>query len=219
MPKNNRGGEWFTGNLPGIFQSLMAATLGGGLLLATDFAWQRYFHHPLPSPLDGTLANGLAACILVPAFWLASKPLSLVAAHRFLGKTPEVKGDRLSIYVAHFGDDELSATARDRVIASIRSELGPERVEVLPAGIRLTLTQGVSDELASNDATAKARALLKEKNGDLLIWGVVIPRPGMMPLIDLRFVSAESDRPTAEPLAFTNKWMLDVDFGPEIGPL
>jgi hypothetical protein len=107
--------------------------------------------------------------------------------------------------------------ARDRVFATIRSELGPERVEVLPAGIQLTLAQGVSDESARDDAMAKARALLKKKHGDLLIWGTVIVMPGMKPQIDLRFVSAESDRSRAEPFGFTDKLLLEPDFGHEMG--
>ena len=46
--------------------------------------------------------------------------------------TAQAKGDRISIYVAPFGDDEASRTARDSVIASIRSELPKQSVEVLP---------------------------------------------------------------------------------------
>jgi hypothetical protein len=131
--------------------------------------------------------------------------------------TPEVHGNRLSIYVARFGDDKLSQTARDRVIASIRSELGPERVEVLPAGIKLTLTPDVSDDAASDRATAEARLLLREKHGDLLIWGKVYAIPGMKPQLDLRFVSAESARLRNEPFGLTDKLMLDPEFGPEMG--
>jgi hypothetical protein len=114
-------------------------------------------------------------------------------------------------------EDELSATVRHRVIASIRADLGQERVEVLPAGIRLRLTEGVSDDIAADDARRKARALLKKKHGDLLIWGSVVAMPGMKPHIDLRFVSAESDRSRSEPFGFTNKFMLEPDFGPEMG--
>jgi hypothetical protein len=150
LPKNNRGDEWFTAHLPGIFQSLIAATIGGGLLPAVQFGWQHYFHLPIPSPVEGPLANFIAAAILIPAVYLVAKPFSHLAMHRLLSKTPKPKGDRLSIYVAHFGDDELSSIARDRVIVSIRNELGPELVEVLPAGIQLSLTQDVNDELALN---------------------------------------------------------------------
>ncbi|MGA3024563.1 MAG: tetratricopeptide repeat protein [Bryobacteraceae bacterium] len=217
VPPHGQSGEWVTAHLPGIFQGLMAATLGGGLLPAVQIGWQRVFHHALPSPADGTLASAVVALVLIPAFWLLAKPLSRLAAHRLLGKTPDIKGDRLSIYVAHFGDDELSAATRDRVIASIRAELGPERVEILPAGILLRLTEGVSDDVAADATRKKARALLKKKHGDLLIWGKVYSILGERAKIDLRFVSAEYDRSRAELFGFTDKLMLEADFGPEMG--
>ncbi|MGI8989263.1 MAG: tetratricopeptide repeat protein, partial [Bryobacteraceae bacterium] len=199
------------------FSGLMAAALGGGLLPGVNLGWEHFVHHPLWKPAQGPLANAVAALVLIPAFWLLTKPFSRSATRRLLGKTPEAKGNRLSIYVAHFGDNEISATARERVIASIRSELGPDRVELLPAGIQLNLTPGVSDDSAWDDARSKARLLLKKKHGDLLIWGKVYALPEMRPRIELRFVSAENDRSRAEPFGFTDKMMLEADFGVEMG--
>jgi tetratricopeptide (TPR) repeat protein len=174
--------------------------------------WTGLLHKDLPSWLQGALPSFAGAAILGAGAWLLSRPLS-----RRLGKTPPIKGDRLSIYVAHFGDDQLSSDARDRVIASIRAELGPERVEVLPAGILLRPTEGVSDDASADDARKKARALLKKKHGDLLIWGKFYNWPEKEAQIDLRFVSAESDRSRDEPFGFTPKLMLEADFGPEMG--
>lgn len=166
---------------------------------------ERFLHRPLGEATEGTVANAVAATILIPTFWLLTKPLSRLASRRLLGKTPEATGNRLSIYVAYFGDDEISATARSRVIASIRREIGPDCVEVLPAGIELHLTPDVSEDSAADDAKRKARFLLKKKRGDLLIWGKVYVMPEMKPQIELRFVSAESERFREEPFGFTEK--------------
>ncbi len=131
--------------------------------------------------------------------------------------TPKAQGNRLAIYVARFGDDGLSTIARERVIASIRTELGPARVEVLPAGITLAPDSNVSDDSADEKATSEARSLLKIKHGDLLIWGRIYNTQGMKPVLDLRFVSADTAKSGSEPFGLTDKWMLDAEFGPEMG--
>ena len=184
--------------------------------------WRFYCHDHRRQPLQAlVLAFTLLASIAsIQSAWFpkanerARGALNAVFAH---WNTPEAQGDRLSIYVARFGDDDLSTMARDRVIASIRSELGPGRVEVLPAGIQLALTPEVSDDSAPDTATSGARSLLKEKHGDLLIWGRVYAVPGMKPKLDLRFVSAETARSRNEAFGLTDKLMLDPEFGPEMG--
>lgn len=67
----------------------------------------------------------------------------------------------------NFGDDPESKAAQESVIASLLSELGKERVEVLPAGIQLRLTDGVSMDIAADEAGWQAGSLLKKRNGDL----------------------------------------------------
>ncbi|HEV3276105.1 MAG TPA: hypothetical protein VG860_04765 [Terriglobia bacterium] len=100
---------------------------------------------------------------------------------------------------------------------SIRAELGPECVEVLPAGIQLSLTEGVSLDEAALDASRKARALLAKNHGDLLIWGRVHKLPEQKAVIDLRFVSAAQPGLEGQRFGFTDKLTLEAGFGPEMG--
>lgn len=184
--------------------------------------WRFYCYDHRYQPLQALLVafTLLAGIASIQSAWFpelkehATGTLNAIFAH---WNTPVARGDRLSIYVASFGGDDLGTMARDRIIASIRSELGPNRVEVLPAGIRLALTPGVSDDSASDRATSEARSLLREKHGDLLIWGSVYAVPGMKPQLDLRFVTAESTRSRNEAFGLTDRLMLDPNFGPEVG--
>jgi tetratricopeptide (TPR) repeat protein len=219
MPTDHQGGKGgFTTHLPGIFQALIATALGTGLLPAVKIAWEYFVpDRHLWDWAQGLLANLTGAVVLIPAFWLLTRPLSRIASRR-MRATPRPKGDRLSIYVARFGEDAVSAEARHSVIASIRNELVREQVEVLPAGVRLTLTDGVSYEDAANEATNEARSLLRKKRGDLLIWGQVHAFPEKPPVIELRFVSLAQDAAEGQRFAFTpDKLTLEANFGPEIG--
>ena len=143
------------------------------------------------------LAHLIAVVIVIPSVWVATKfilwaieLISRAATGRWRA-TAKPKGDRLSIYVARFGDgdDEASETARSSGIASIRNELPSQSVEVIPADLLLRLTDGVSIEDAPIKATQKARALLKKKNGSLLIWGQVHAIDGRT-VIELRFIGS-----------------------------
>src|SRR5712692_1552 len=217
MPTDRgRGSGGLTTYLPGIFQGLIATALGTGLLPAVKFGWERLFpDRALWDWAQGLLANLTGAIVLIPAFWLLTRPLSRVATRR-MRATALAKGDRISIYVARFGEDDVSWTARESVIASIRNELGLEQVEVLPAGMQLALTEGVSYEDAANKATSQARSLLRKKHGDLFIWGklhVIAEKT----VIDLRFVSAVQDGSEGQRFGFTDKLMLEAGFGPEMG--
>jgi hypothetical protein len=199
----------------GVVEALIGAGIGSSFLPVVTGSWQWFFHEAPPEWAKGALPNLAAAILLSPIFWLITR-----SARRWTERThrtAKAKGDRLSVYVAEFGDDEVSRTAHNRVIASIRSEFGPDRVEVVPAGIALHLNPEVSDDFASADALKKARALLKKKHGDLLIWGQMQVLPGMRPQIELHFVTAESDRSRAEPFNFTDRLMLESDFAPEMG--
>ncbi len=162
---------------PASFRASWPPLFGGGLLPGAHLGWEHFFHRSLPRPGEGPLANGVAALVLIPTVWLIAKPLSRFAAHKALGTTPPPKGDRLSICVAHFADDKLSADCRDLVIASIRTAVGPGRVEVLPAEILLRLTEGVSDDIAAHEAREWARTRLKKKHGARRAIGIENPRP------------------------------------------
>ena len=161
------------------------------------------------------------AALFATLIGFASSPLYKPVAHVFNGfigvwNTPEARGNRLSVYITRFGDDEPSDRARDRVIASIRSELG-DRVEVTAANFQLDGTQEVTDDSALAKATRQARAFLKDKHGDLLIWGKFYTLPETKPQIEIRFVSAGLEFSASEPFGLTDKLMLDGDFGPEMG--
>ena len=200
----------------GILEALIATAIGGGLLPAVDYAWKHGFHSAPPEWARGALPSLGAAAVLIPAVWLSTRFLRRVATRR-QRKTARAKGDRLSIYVARLGEDETSETARASVMDSIRAELGPERVEVLPAGIQLSLTEGVSLDEAALDASRKARALLAKNHGDLLIWGRVHKLPEQKAVIDLRFVSAAQPGLEGQRFGFTDKLTLEAGFGPEMG--
>ena len=203
-------------HLPGIFQGLIATALGTGLQPAVKLGWERLFpQHPLRDWAQEPLANLAGVIVLALAFWLLIWPVKRVMTRR-MRATALAKGDRISIYVARFGDDDESRAARESVIASIRTELGPKQVEVLPAGVQLALTDGVSYEDAANEATSQARSLLKKKHGDLLIWGKLHTIAGNT-VIELRFVSAAQDGSEGQRFGFTDKLTLEAGFGPEMG--
>jgi tetratricopeptide (TPR) repeat protein len=214
--ERGRSGSGPTSHLPGIFQSLIAAALGSSLFVPVKLGSARLFHLQLSDSVQVSIANGVAALILIPTMWLLTIPVRRFAARRTRA-TPKPKGDRFSIYVASFGEDELSEQVRDRVMDSILSELGQERVQVLPSGVALTLTQGVSRDEAAHDAGIKARVLLKENGGDLLIWGQIYAIPGEKTKVHLRFVSATQDGSVGKDFGFTGNLTLDPDFGPEMG--
>jgi tetratricopeptide (TPR) repeat protein len=215
MPKNGGGGGWFSKHINGVAQSLGATAVALVAKPALEAVWQHFLHRPLPE-WAMAIPYGVFVVALV-GIWVLSKTIWWIKNRR-ARKTPRTKGDRISIYVARFGDDKLSADTRERVIASIRSELGPERVEVLPAGIQLSLIQSVSDDYSFKAARDKARSLLRKKHGDLLIWGKIYPGVDIQhSQLDLRFVSAEQEQYRAETFSFTEKLILEPNFGSEMG--
>jgi hypothetical protein len=146
------------------------------------------------------------------------KSLTRPIAERWAAyRTPTASGNRIAIFVARFGDNDISTLTQERVVATLRHEFGPERVEIIPTGITLTLTPNVSDDRSTDDATTAARALLRAKHGDLLIWGQVDAVPGMKPQIEVRFVTSETSTARDEPFSLTDKLMLDAEFLPEMG--
>lgn len=214
--ENGREGERITPRPPGILEALIAAALGGFTLPVVIAGWEHFFHSEAPEWAKGSLPNILAFVVLTPAFWLLTRSFAWVRTRR-THRTAEAKQDRISIYVARFGGDDVSKTARASVMDSIRNELGPKRVEVLPAGIQLGLSEGVSLDEAADEATRKARLLLEKKRGDLLIWGQIHMLPAKEPVIELRFVSANEDGSEGQRFGFTDKLMLEPGFGPEMG--
>jgi tetratricopeptide (TPR) repeat protein len=179
--------------------------------------WNHFFHNSLPAWAIEMVKGPVMEALGILSAALVSALLAIHARRRFLGKTPHPKGNRIAIYVAQFGEDEASTGAREAVMRSIEKELGRERAEVLPAGVRLELDRNVSRDQATERANAKARAILKKNGGDLLIWGHMATMPGMAARVELNFVSAEREHSRPEPYGLTQSLMLDADFGPEMG--
>ena len=199
----------------GIVEALIGAGVGFSLLPGVVLGWEHFFHREPPEWAKGAVPNLLAAVVLIPAIWLLAKSTRRWRDRRRRA-TPKPKGDRISIYVAHFGEDETSRTARESVMASIRKELGSELVEVLPAGVRLTLSEDVSLDQAAEEASESARTLLKKKGGDLLIWGRVHTIASKS-VLELRFVSADNDGGEGQRFGFDEKLTLEAAFGTEVG--
>jgi tetratricopeptide (TPR) repeat protein len=208
--------SWISDQLPGIFQGLAAVVVGAVLAPAVSIIWQHYRHSQAPDWATGAIPSA------VGAIGLAAIYAGIVTLRRFRTRaeraTPEARGNRISIYVAKFGDDEESQTARTTVMESIKKQLGQNVVEVLPAGIRLRPTSGVSEDEAAAKPAQEARTLLRKKLGDLLIWGMLHKADGKS-LIELHFVPASggSDGAERKIFGFGEKLTLDADFGPEMG--
>jgi len=203
-------------HLPGIFQSLAAGAIVTGLLEAVKEFWEREFHSKPPGwatdlipPIAGVLSIPLIYVVLV--LWKRFKTRAGRA-------TPKARGDRISIYVAKLGDDKESESTRTAVMESIYKELDKSIVEILPAGIQLRPTPGVSEDEAARKPAKKARALLRDKGGDLLIWGLLHNLGGKLQ-VELHFTPAGEGLAGAERkiFGFGEKLTLDADFGPEMG--
>ena len=210
----DHGGGWKI-HSTGVVEGLVGAGLGPLLLPAVAAFWQRVFHTKPPEWAKGVVPNLIAAVALGLPSWLLAR-----LTHRWRERrrhaTARAKGDWISIYVADFGGGQASRTARDSVIASLRNELPRERAEVLPAGIALKLKEGVSLDDAANEAAEQARALLKRKHGDLLIWGQLLTMD-LKSVVELRFVSAAQDGAEGRRFGFTEKLTLEPGFASEMG--
>jgi hypothetical protein len=188
--EHNRGGGVAT-HLPGIFQGLMAAAIGGALAPGVAAVWQRVFRG-VPPEWKGSVPS-IAGALALPVIYFAVKGYRRVATRRARA-TPDAKGDRLSIVVARFGDDKESSDARECVVESIRKELPRSSVEIIPSGSKFSLTEGVSEDQLAAEATKKARTLLHKKHGDILIWGKLRKIDGKTK-IGLRFVVGDEAQP------------------------
>jgi len=202
--------------LPGIFQGLVAGGLTAVILLGISFYWRHKLHREPPDWAMGVLPPIIGG-IVVFLVYIAAKVGSSIRRAR-MRATATAKGDRISIYVAEFGEDEESDSARELVFSSIQAELG-KHVELIKAGVQLKLTPGVSEDEAALKPAEEARKLLREKHGDLFIWGK-LHKLGGRPQIELRFVSATRYLDGAERKVFrqseTDTFTLEARFGPEM---
>ena len=203
-----------TMHLPGIFQSLAAVFLGSIFTPAVSAFWNIYLKKDPPEWAKGAVPSIVGALAVLLIYVLAKVGHSIIRARAHT--TATAKGDRISILVAELGEDEESESARDRVLASIKNELG-RHVELIPAGARLELAPGFNDEEGAIKPAAEARKLLRKKHGDLLIWGKLQKFGSTQ--IELRFVSAAEGLDGTERKVFGlgEKFTLDANFGPDMG--
>jgi len=209
------GGNGWRPRPTGVMEALIAAGVGYSLLPSIVFAWEHIFRTDPPEWAKGAMPNFVAALLLSPIFWLLTKAARTWRV-RHTHATPKAKGNRVSVYVANFGDDEIGRSARDSVIASLRSEFGKDQIEVLPAGLQLRLSEVVGSDDAAVEAANAGRQLLRKRRGDLLIWGQVYTIAAKA-VLELRFVTAQQDGSEGERFGFTDKLMLDADFVPKMG--
>jgi len=130
MSQENGQVKGISAHLPGIFQGLIAAAIGGGLSPAVSSVWLHSFHQPAPDWAKGAVPS-IAGGIMLPAVYFGAKGYRRFRSRR-AHATATAQGDRLAIYVAEFGDDEKSRTAREYIFKSIRKELSREYVELIP---------------------------------------------------------------------------------------
>jgi hypothetical protein len=77
-------------HLAGIFQSLVAAALGGGLIPVINRGWELFAHRPLSASAQTPLADVVAALLLIPAFWLSTRLLTQLSVHRTGATRPSI---------------------------------------------------------------------------------------------------------------------------------
>jgi tetratricopeptide (TPR) repeat protein len=133
-------------------------------------------------------------------------------------KTRSAPADKLTIYVAHLEGDDAVGTARACVIDTIKQELGPELIYVLPEGKLLNLpTDASQDDEEAGNIAEDARKLLTKRGGQLLIWGRVLTI-GQKIVLRLQVVDANGEATGAlgQKFILTSKGKLGADFAPEM---
>jgi tetratricopeptide (TPR) repeat protein len=203
-------------HLPGVFQGLIAAAVGGACQPAVSWCWQHAVHKAPPDWIAATLPNAGGAAVLFFALWLSGSLVHREVRQRRY-KTVKSKGDRLAIYVAQLDGDDAQGTMQRAIIDTLLHELGKAATEVLPAGECLRLTEGASTDTEALAASRRARALLRASGGQLMIWGRVLSA-GEHRRLSLRFVSATQDGATEGARAgLTTDFRLEPRFLTDLG--
>ena len=203
-------------HFPGIFQSLVATAIGAGCGPLVTWCWSLAFHRQQTGGAEN-LISAVTTAVLFLFCWLIWGIAGRLRRHG-QHKTPRAEGKRLAIYVAELTGDDAAGSARASVINTIRHELGKDTVEVNVAGIHLAPKPGLNETAAAIEIARQARALLRRRNGDLLIWGARRTL-SQTDAIELHFVSATDDRGRDKPFAVMtgNRLLLEADFAPEMG--
>jgi tetratricopeptide (TPR) repeat protein len=201
------------GDLRAILQGLLAATIGAAGVPAVSYCWRVLDPGEAPEWAKATIPNVVGAAVFMGLLAFGS---SRFAGLRRRRKAAAAKGDRMAIYVADLNGDNATQTARTNVIDSILREIGGDTVEVLPAGFELGLSESMSTDRWADEANADARKLLRKKGGDLLIWGRV-HKMGQQNMLELRFVGAHIGGAEGHRFGYTQEWLLEEKFAPEMG--
>lgn len=153
-------------------------------------------------------AEAIGAGVAVALFlaWNLRKPIRNVFG------TPRPRGDRLAIYIVRFKYDKDSRTLQERIEKTIHKDFG-DTVQVIRTVLPRPPAHSEDAESESAVVTAAARSLLEETDGDLIIWGKLIPIGAGS--CDLHFVSAEDDRPGS--FGFRERMLLAAEFSAELG--
>jgi tetratricopeptide (TPR) repeat protein len=122
------------------------------------------------------------------------------------------RSNKISIFVASFGEDKPSKDAREAVMNSIRRGIGSHHVSIAAADIRFSRMDYADDSAR----IAKARAFLNSQDGHLLICGNIPSVGDRKPRVCLRFVPANRD-PQSQVFGLTDEYVIPADFGPELG--
>ncbi len=99
--------------------------------------------------------------------WLFREPISRATG------TYKPKGDRLAIYVAQFEGDNNSRVLQQRIEATIHADFG-KTIDLIYCEIPPLPPHSENAETEAAEVSAKARALLAERGGDILIWGKLL---------------------------------------------
>jgi tetratricopeptide (TPR) repeat protein/DNA-binding winged helix-turn-helix (wHTH) protein len=124
----------------------------------------------------------------------------------------KLRGNKISIFVTAFGEDQLGVETRERVVGAIREHLEAKRVNVVAKDVSISPIEADTDL----PDLAKARTLLRREAGDLLIAGKVRAWPGKKERVELRFIPANSDPSRVLTFGFNPHYEIDADFGPDL---
>ena len=202
-----------TTHLPGIFQGLMAGGLASAILPGISFYWKLRLHEEPPEWAKGVLPSLIGGIVVFLTYVSAKVGRSIL--HKRAHALVKAKGNKISVYIAEFGEDEEAREAYEHLSAAILREIGDDCIEVLPAGKEFIFPMTVSGNDAPRKIAEEARKLLKKNDADLLLWGR-IERLSGQPRLGLRFVGASQDGAEKKSFGFHPEFDLDLDFGPEM---
>jgi tetratricopeptide (TPR) repeat protein len=153
---------------PGVRDSLIAFAISAP---AGSLGWlavskiSRSFHKDLSDAASSAIGFGIVALVLL--VWLFREPIRRAAG------TYKPKGDRLAIYVAQFEGDNNSRVLQQRIESTVRADFG-ETIDVIYCQLPPLPPYSENADTEAAEVSARARVLLAESGGDILIWGKLL---------------------------------------------